>query len=90
MGKRYHCEYCNRSFADPLHTRKKHINGVQHKTNRKLHSRVRFNTVVLCSKLTERVSFGTLINVKKGVICADVKWSIYFRKYSFDSTINVL
>lgn len=37
MGKRYHCEYCNRSFADTPHTRKKHINGVQHKRNRKLH-----------------------------------------------------
>lgn len=37
MGKRYHCEYCNRSFADTLHTRKNHINGVQHKRNRKLH-----------------------------------------------------
>lgn len=37
MGKRYHCEYCNRSFADTPHTRKNHINGVQHKRNRKLH-----------------------------------------------------
>lgn len=37
MGKRYHCEYCNRSFADTPHTRRNHINGVQHKRNRKLH-----------------------------------------------------
>lgn len=37
MGKRYHCEYCNRSFADTPQTRKNHINGVQHKRNRKLH-----------------------------------------------------
>ncbi|KAK2816430.1 hypothetical protein Q7C36_022701 [Tachysurus vachellii] len=30
MGKRYHCDYCNRSFQDTLHNRKKHLNGVQH------------------------------------------------------------
>nr|XP_034956919.1 zinc finger matrin-type protein 5-like [Zootoca vivipara] len=30
MGKRYFCDYCNRSFQDNLHNRKKHLNGVQH------------------------------------------------------------
>ncbi|KAK3509440.1 hypothetical protein QTP70_035090 [Hemibagrus guttatus] len=30
MGKRYHCDYCDRSFQDTLHNRKKHLNGVQH------------------------------------------------------------
>ncbi|XP_017315814.1 zinc finger matrin-type protein 5 isoform X2 [Ictalurus punctatus] len=30
MGKRYHCDYCARSFQDTLHNRKKHLNGVQH------------------------------------------------------------
>uniref|UniRef100_A0A8C3NIU3 Zinc finger matrin-type protein 5 n=1 Tax=Geospiza parvula TaxID=87175 RepID=A0A8C3NIU3_GEOPR len=30
MGKRYFCDYCDRSFQDNLHNRKKHLNGVQH------------------------------------------------------------
>ncbi|XP_061459118.1 zinc finger matrin-type protein 5 isoform X5 [Rhineura floridana] len=30
MGKRYFCDYCERSFQDTLHNRKKHLNGVQH------------------------------------------------------------
>ncbi|XP_062844495.1 zinc finger matrin-type protein 5 [Trichomycterus rosablanca] len=30
MGKRYYCDYCDRSFQDTLHNRKKHLNGVQH------------------------------------------------------------
>ncbi|XP_028400336.1 zinc finger matrin-type protein 5-like [Dendronephthya gigantea] len=37
MGKRYFCDYCDRHFADSPGNRKKHINGVQHKRNRKLH-----------------------------------------------------
>ncbi|KAF5909740.1 zinc finger matrin-type protein 5, partial [Clarias magur] len=35
MGKRYHCDYCDRSFQDTLHNRKKHLNGVQHHRARK-------------------------------------------------------
>ncbi|XP_016019838.2 zinc finger matrin-type protein 5 isoform X3 [Rousettus aegyptiacus] len=30
MGKRYFCDYCDRSFQDNLHNRKKHLNGLQH------------------------------------------------------------
>ncbi|XP_072311575.1 zinc finger matrin-type protein 5 [Eucyclogobius newberryi] len=30
MGKRYYCDYCERSFQDNMHNRKKHLNGVQH------------------------------------------------------------
>ncbi|XP_015672954.1 zinc finger matrin-type protein 5 [Protobothrops mucrosquamatus] len=30
MGKRYFCDYCDRTFQDNLHNRKKHLNGVQH------------------------------------------------------------
>ncbi|XP_046840559.1 density-regulated protein homolog [Xenia sp. Carnegie-2017] len=37
MGKRYYCEYCNRHFADSPGNRRNHINGVQHKRNRKMH-----------------------------------------------------
>ena len=37
MGKRYCCEYCDRHFADSPGNRKKHINGIQHKRNRKMH-----------------------------------------------------
>ncbi len=30
MGKRYYCDYCDRSFQDNMHNRKKHLFGVQH------------------------------------------------------------
>ncbi|XP_053136055.1 zinc finger matrin-type protein 5 [Hemicordylus capensis] len=36
MGKRYFCDYCDRSFQDNLHNRKKHLNGVQHLRARKV------------------------------------------------------
>ncbi|KAK2912031.1 hypothetical protein QQF64_027939 [Cirrhinus molitorella] len=35
MGKRYYCDYCDRSFQDNLHNRKKHLNGVQHHRSKK-------------------------------------------------------
>uniref|UniRef100_A0A0A9VYE6 Zinc finger matrin-type protein 5 n=1 Tax=Lygus hesperus TaxID=30085 RepID=A0A0A9VYE6_LYGHE len=30
MGKRYFCDYCQRSFVDDIESRKKHLNGVSH------------------------------------------------------------
>ncbi|XP_002735854.1 zinc finger matrin-type protein 5-like [Saccoglossus kowalevskii] len=30
MGKRYYCDYCDKSFADNPQNRKKHMKGVQH------------------------------------------------------------
>ncbi|KAM4809755.1 zinc finger matrin-type protein 5 isoform 2-T2 [Rhinophrynus dorsalis] len=35
MGKRYFCDYCDRSFQDNLHNRKKHLSGVQHQRSKK-------------------------------------------------------
>ncbi|KAM8962127.1 zinc finger matrin-type protein 5 [Pelodytes ibericus] len=35
MGRRYFCDYCDRSFQDNLHNRKKHLNGVQHQRSKK-------------------------------------------------------
>ncbi|XP_075069354.1 zinc finger matrin-type protein 5 [Mixophyes fleayi] len=35
MGRRYLCDYCDRSFQDNLHNRKKHLNGVQHQRSKK-------------------------------------------------------
>ncbi|XP_078680574.1 zinc finger matrin-type protein 5-like [Branchiostoma floridae x Branchiostoma belcheri] len=37
MGKRYYCDFCDRSFPDNLPGRKKHLQGVQHQRVRKLH-----------------------------------------------------
>ncbi|RZF41080.1 hypothetical protein LSTR_LSTR002712 [Laodelphax striatellus] len=37
MGKRYYCDYCDRSFIDDLEARKKHLNGTLHIRNKKLH-----------------------------------------------------
>ncbi|XP_061887790.1 zinc finger matrin-type protein 5 [Entelurus aequoreus] len=35
MGKRYYCDYCDRSFQDNMHNRKKHLFGVQHQRSKK-------------------------------------------------------
>ncbi|XP_066459889.1 zinc finger matrin-type protein 5 isoform X2 [Eleutherodactylus coqui] len=35
MGRRYFCDYCDRSFQDNLHNRKKHLNGIQHQRSKK-------------------------------------------------------
>lgn len=35
MGKKYFCDYCDKSFADSQTNRKKHMSGVQHRQNRK-------------------------------------------------------
>ncbi|KAG8185506.1 hypothetical protein JTE90_019761 [Oedothorax gibbosus] len=37
MGKRYYCDYCERSFADGADNRKKHLSGVLHQKLRKAH-----------------------------------------------------
>ncbi|VDP94119.1 unnamed protein product [Echinostoma caproni] len=37
MGKRFHCDYCDKSFPDNLVNRRAHLNGVQHQQARKLH-----------------------------------------------------
>ncbi|KAL3858054.1 hypothetical protein ACJMK2_012670 [Sinanodonta woodiana] len=37
MGKRYYCDYCDKSFADNPVNRKNHLRGVIHNKMRKLH-----------------------------------------------------
>ena len=37
MGKRYYCDFCDRSFADSANNRKNHFKGVNHQRLRKLH-----------------------------------------------------
>ncbi|XP_065205483.1 zinc finger matrin-type protein 5-like [Planococcus citri] len=37
MGKRYFCDYCDRSFVDEIQARKKHLNGTAHVRNRQIH-----------------------------------------------------
>lgn len=37
MGKRYYCDYCDRSFIDDIRSRKKHLTGTAHVRNRKIH-----------------------------------------------------
>ena len=37
MGKRYYCEYCDRSFKDDPEARKKHLSSLQHVKNRADH-----------------------------------------------------
>lgn len=37
MGKRYYCDYCDRSFIDDVEARKKHLQGMSHLRAKKLH-----------------------------------------------------
>lgn len=37
MGKRYYCDYCERTFVDDPDSRKKHIQGIGHIRLRNLH-----------------------------------------------------
>ncbi|KAI4480373.1 PREDICTED: zinc finger matrin-type protein 5 [Polistes canadensis] len=37
MGKRYYCDYCERSFKDDPESRKKHLSSFQHAKNRADH-----------------------------------------------------
>jgi U11/U12 small nuclear ribonucleoprotein SNRNP20 len=37
MGKRYYCEFCDKSFADNRTNRKNHLNGLNHQRLKKQH-----------------------------------------------------
>lgn len=37
MGKRYHCDYCDKTFPDSASNRKKHLQGTYHMRMKKLH-----------------------------------------------------
>lgn len=37
MGKQYHCEYCDKFFADNLGNRKRHLKSYAHQQQRRLH-----------------------------------------------------
>ena len=37
MPKRYYCDYCKKSFQDNPQSRKRHLNGIGHKRNRRMH-----------------------------------------------------
>merc|ERR1711894_799783 len=37
MGRRYYCEYCDKSFSDNPTTRKNHMKGGIHQKNKKIH-----------------------------------------------------
>lgn len=37
MGKRYYCDYCDKIFPDNPTNRRNHLNGVQHRTMRKIY-----------------------------------------------------
>lgn len=37
MVKRYYCDYCNKSFQDNIQSRRRHLKGISHQRNRRLH-----------------------------------------------------
>lgn len=55
MGKRYYCDYCDKTFADNSQNRKKHLNGVVHDRLRKLHYSLFRGTVGISSACGHRV-----------------------------------
>ncbi|XP_040053222.1 zinc finger matrin-type protein 5 [Gasterosteus aculeatus] len=55
MGKRYYCDYCDRSFQDNMHNRKKHLNGVQHHRAKKAwYDYFRDSSAILCDEQTKK------------------------------------
>ncbi|XP_076615117.1 zinc finger matrin-type protein 5 [Chaetodon auriga] len=55
MGKRYYCDYCDRSFQDNMHNRKKHLNGVQHHRAKKAwFDHFRDSSAILCDEQTKK------------------------------------
>ncbi len=70
MGKRYYCDYCDRSFQDNMHNRKKHLFGVQHHRAKKAW----FDTSeVLTENFTKRSE------AIKQLIWDDQVFSVYFQ-----------
>ena len=37
MGKKYYCEYCDKSFADNPVNRRNHMRGTKHRQSRRMH-----------------------------------------------------
>lgn len=56
MGKRYYCDYCDRSFIDDLEARKKHLNGSMHMRLRKEHYDS-FRGKLLCVRHNTRIHY---------------------------------
>lgn len=55
MGRRYYCDFCDKSFADNPTHRKNHLKGVQHQRNRKAHyDSFRNPEIVLQDELSKR------------------------------------
>ncbi|XP_047426035.1 zinc finger matrin-type protein 5 [Mugil cephalus] len=55
MGRRYYCDYCDRSFQDNMHNRKKHLNGVQHHRAKKAwFDHFRDSTAILCDEQAKK------------------------------------
>ncbi|XP_062613614.1 zinc finger matrin-type protein 5-like [Saccostrea cucullata] len=55
MGRRYYCDYCDKSFADNPTHRKNHLKGVQHQRNKKAHyDSFRNPEIVLQDELSKR------------------------------------
>ncbi|XP_068430222.1 zinc finger matrin-type protein 5 [Clinocottus analis] len=55
MGRRYYCDYCDRSFQDNMHNRKKHLNGVQHHRAKKAwYDYFRDSSAILCDEQTKK------------------------------------
>ncbi|XP_034064436.1 zinc finger matrin-type protein 5 [Gymnodraco acuticeps] len=51
MGRRYYCDYCDRSFQDNMHNRKKHLFGVQHHRAKKAwYDYFRDSSAILCDE----------------------------------------
>ncbi|XP_029300736.1 zinc finger matrin-type protein 5 [Cottoperca gobio] len=55
MGRRYYCDYCDRSFQDNMHNRKKHLNGVQHHRAKKAwYDYFRDSSAILCDEQSKK------------------------------------
>ncbi|XP_048257197.1 zinc finger matrin-type protein 5-like [Haliotis rufescens] len=77
MGKRYYCDYCDKSFADNATNRKNHLMGVYHQKQKKAHydsfiKRDPAKVLAESSKLPLCHNFKTTGECHYGVNC---RWS---------------
>ena len=70
MGKRYHCDFCGKSFQDNPQSRKRHLNGISHQRNRRLHYESVMGTHVVRGTCT--LSNGGCQHARTEVDCRSV------------------
>ena len=80
MPKRYHCDYCNKSFQDTPRNRKKHLSGAFHQRMRKYHY----------DSISNEDCFGGVVFKCNYDFCGVYMCSLIAREHQHQSTSRIL